>query len=62
LSLRAGGASGIGFAVAQAALTAGADVTIVGRSATKLHQAATKLAHEDQVHTFVADITSEAEW
>lgn len=39
----AGGSSGIGFAIAQAALTQGARVTLVGRSAEKLEAAAQRL-------------------
>lgn len=39
----AGGNSGIGFAVAQQALTQGASVTLVGRSETKLLKAAQRL-------------------
>ncbi len=49
-----GGGSGIGLETARAALAAGAQVTIAGRTPEKLHQAASQLPG---VKTAIADIT-----
>ncbi len=49
-----GGSSGIGFAIAKAALEAGAHVTIVSRNQEKLANAKARL--NESVETFVADI------
>ena len=49
-----GGSSGIGFAIAQAALEANANVVIVSRSADKLNKAKQRL--KNLVETFTADI------
>ncbi|MBI3898633.1 MAG: SDR family oxidoreductase [Gammaproteobacteria bacterium] len=57
----AGGSSGMGLAVAQAALAKGVQVTIVGRSADKLHQATNKLGASAPVQTIAADITDETD-
>lgn len=56
-----GGSSGIGLAVAAAALESGAKVVIVGRSAEKLQAAQQTLNAEDRVAGLVADMTREAE-
>lgn len=56
-----GGSSGMGFAVAQAALAKGAEVVIVGRSPQRLAQAAEDLASAQHVRTIAADVTSEDE-
>jgi NAD(P)-dependent dehydrogenase (short-subunit alcohol dehydrogenase family) len=53
-----GGSSGMGFAVAEALLAAGARVTIAGRSAERLEAAAARL---DGVRSFAADVTREAD-
>jgi NAD(P)-dependent dehydrogenase (short-subunit alcohol dehydrogenase family) len=42
-----GGASGIGYAIAQKALSMGAEVLITGRNAQKLEDASRKLCHEN---------------
>jgi NAD(P)-dependent dehydrogenase (short-subunit alcohol dehydrogenase family) len=55
-----GGSSGIGFAVARAALAKGARVDVVGRSRDKLARAASELG-ANGVRTHVADIGKEAE-
>lgn len=51
-----GGSSGIGLATAQIGLDMGAKVTITGRSAEKLEQAAACLGN---VHTIVTDVSDE---
>jgi NAD(P)-dependent dehydrogenase (short-subunit alcohol dehydrogenase family) len=56
-----GGSSGMGLAIAKAALAEGAEVTIVGRSATKLNKAATDLGGNGRLNTFECDITCEAD-
>ncbi|MGO4714103.1 SDR family oxidoreductase [Bradyrhizobium sp. 2TAF24] len=53
-----GGSSGIGFATAQAALAAGADVTLASRSADKLRTAAAALG--GSVAHGVIDVTDDA--
>lgn len=49
-----GGSSGIGFAIAKAALEANAKVVIVSRNIDKLHQAKKRL--NDQVEIYAADM------
>lgn len=57
-----GGSSGIGLGVAASALERGAEVVIVGRSASKLQTARTALASADRrVRSLSADMTQEAE-
>lgn len=56
-----GGSSGIGLGVAAAALSGGADVVIVGRSAERLQAAERTLGADDKVSSFAADMTNEAE-
>lgn len=56
-----GGSSGIGLGVAAAALEAGAQVTIAGRSADKLAAAARSLDAGDRLQGLVADMTDEAD-
>ena len=53
-----GGSSGMGLAVAKAALQEGAKVSIAGRSQERL--AAARSSLNDDVRTFVADVSSEA--
>jgi len=53
-----GGSSGIGLATAKAAVTAGAAVTLAGRSQQKLRQAQAELG---SIHAVSADITREAD-
>lgn len=55
--LVAGGSSGIGLEVARAALAQGARVSILGRDATRLSQAASQLG---AVQTVAADVANEA--
>ncbi len=57
----AGGSSGMGFAVAQAALAEGSTVTIVGRSQSRLDKAVAGLGHDARLHSFAGDITSETD-
>jgi NAD(P)-dependent dehydrogenase (short-subunit alcohol dehydrogenase family) len=52
-----GGASGIGFAVARAALAEGAEIIIASTNAAKLTEASTRLGG---VKSFILDITDEA--
>ncbi|MBV9231292.1 MAG: SDR family oxidoreductase [Chloroflexi bacterium] len=52
-----GGSSGMGLAVVRAALTRGAEVVAVGRSAERLERVASELG----VKTIAADVTSEDE-
>jgi NAD(P)-dependent dehydrogenase (short-subunit alcohol dehydrogenase family) len=54
-----GGGSGIGAAVAQALLTLGARVTILGRDASRLEEAATRLKSSGEIQTCSADVTTE---
>lgn len=56
-----GGSSGIGLGVASAALKAGADVVIVGRSQEKLQAARQRLAADGPVDALAADMTVESE-
>lgn len=56
-----GGSSGIGLGVADAALKAGADVVIVGRSREKLQAAQQWLAAEGRLAGLAADMTEEGE-
>jgi NAD(P)-dependent dehydrogenase (short-subunit alcohol dehydrogenase family) len=56
-----GGSSGIGLGVAAAALSRGAELVIVGRSAAKLQAAEKSLAGAARVSTIAADVTKEAE-
>jgi NAD(P)-dependent dehydrogenase (short-subunit alcohol dehydrogenase family) len=55
-----GGSSGIGLAIARAALARGAEVTIASRSADKLARAAAQLGAGARVATAVADVADEA--
>jgi NAD(P)-dependent dehydrogenase (short-subunit alcohol dehydrogenase family) len=54
-----GGSSGMGLAVARAALTRGAEVVMVGRSSERLTQAAAELEAADRVQTIAANATNE---
>src|SRR5262249_5050703 len=56
-----GGSSGMGFEVARAALTKGAEVLIVGRSQQRLAQAAEALAGAERVRAVAVDVTREDE-
>ncbi|RUU58087.1 SDR family oxidoreductase [Mesorhizobium sp. M2C.T.Ca.TU.002.02.1.1] len=56
-----GGSSGIGFGVAAAALEAGAEVVIAGRSAEKLKAATKRLAGAGRVAAIAADMANEAD-
>jgi NAD(P)-dependent dehydrogenase (short-subunit alcohol dehydrogenase family) len=56
-----GGSSGIGLGVAASALERGAQVVIVGRSASKLQAAQKTLASAGRVRGFSADMTHETE-
>lgn len=58
-ALVTGGATGIGFAIAQEMIDAGADVVIVGRRADKLSEAAEKLGSKCTWHQF--DVTKTEE-
>ncbi len=55
-----GGSSGIGLGVAAAALDAGAEVVIAGRSAERLRAALAALGRDRRVTGLAADITQEA--
>lgn len=55
-----GGSSGIGLGVAAAALDAGAEVVIAGRSAERLRTALAALGPDRRVTGLAADITQEA--
>jgi NAD(P)-dependent dehydrogenase (short-subunit alcohol dehydrogenase family) len=57
----AGGSSGIGLGVAQAALQSGAEVVLVGRSPEKLQRAAAELGGGPRLRTHAADVTAEDE-
>ena len=52
-----GGGSGIGFAVAEEFLRAGANVVLNGRSEDKLRRAATEMGRSSQVTTVAGDVT-----
>jgi len=54
-----GGSSGIGFALAASLLADKAEVTVVGRSETRLKAARTSLPNTERLRTIVADITQE---
>jgi NAD(P)-dependent dehydrogenase (short-subunit alcohol dehydrogenase family) len=54
-----GGSSGMGLALAEQMLTAGAEVTIVGRSEDRLSAARQRLPHPGRLRTIAADITRE---
>lgn len=56
-----GGSSGMGRAVARRLVTAGAAVTIVGRSSERLGLARHHLGNPPRLTTAVADVTQEAE-
>ena len=56
-----GGSSGIGLGVAAAALDAGAEAVIVGRSPEKLQVASRKLGAERRLRALAADMTQEAD-
>jgi NAD(P)-dependent dehydrogenase (short-subunit alcohol dehydrogenase family) len=56
-----GGSSGIGLGVAAAALDAGAEAVIVGRSPEKLQAASRKLAADRRLRALAADMTQEAD-
>jgi NAD(P)-dependent dehydrogenase (short-subunit alcohol dehydrogenase family) len=59
--LIAGGSSGIGLAVAEAALAAGARVTIAGRSRERLGRACAVLGAGERVRAVSADIARESD-
>jgi NAD(P)-dependent dehydrogenase (short-subunit alcohol dehydrogenase family) len=52
-----GGATGIGYAVAEQFIRQGANVVLIGRTKEKLTKAAEKLQQPDRIVTLVADIT-----
>ena len=52
-----GGATGLGYAIAETFLHTGANVTLNGRTASKLETAAQKLQHPDRIHLVAGDIT-----
>lgn len=54
-----GGSSGIGLGVARAAVAAGAEVVIVGRSPERLREASQELGDPAGLKTIAADITRE---
>ncbi len=54
-----GGGSGLGLGLAEAALAAGAEVTIAGRSAERLGAAARRLGAPGRLRTAVADVARE---
>ena len=54
-----GGSSGMGFALAASLLADRAEVTVVGRSETRLKAARTSLSNTERLRTIVADITQE---
>jgi NAD(P)-dependent dehydrogenase (short-subunit alcohol dehydrogenase family) len=56
-----GGSSGVGLGVAAAALKAGADVLIVGRSPEKVQAAQRTLGADRSVRSLAVDMTKEAE-
>lgn len=56
-ALITGGTSGIGLAIAEAYLNAGAKVIVTGRSESKLHKAIEDLSHFGEVKGLVMDIT-----
>lgn len=56
-----GGSSGMGLALAERLLAAGAAVTIVGRSAERLARARERLGRAPQLRTIAADATCEDE-
>jgi NADP-dependent 3-hydroxy acid dehydrogenase YdfG len=56
-----GGGSGVGLAVARAFLAEGARVTIAGRDAAKLQQAAADLHGGDRLYVTTADVTDPAQ-
>lgn len=56
-----GGSAGIGLGVASAAVKAGAQVIIVGRTMERLNAARETLAAEDRVTALAADMTQERE-
>jgi NAD(P)-dependent dehydrogenase (short-subunit alcohol dehydrogenase family) len=54
-----GGSSGLGFAVAKAALLEGAHVTIASSNPTKLEAAAKSLGSSDRLQWHVLDVSKE---
>ncbi len=56
-----GGGSGIGRGIARAALEAGAEVVIVGRSGKRLEEAIAELGSSAMVRPVTADVTNEAD-
>jgi NAD(P)-dependent dehydrogenase (short-subunit alcohol dehydrogenase family) len=54
-----GGSSGMGLALAEALIAAGAEVTIAGRSQERLAAAERRLAGPDRLRAIAADITRE---
>jgi 3-hydroxybutyrate dehydrogenase len=52
-----GGGSGIGAAIAQALVAAGARVTLMGRDAARLAYQSDKLAHDGEVQVQAVDVT-----
>jgi NAD(P)-dependent dehydrogenase (short-subunit alcohol dehydrogenase family) len=56
-----GGSTGLGFAVAQAALSDGAKVTICSSNGTRLKSAVAALGGGDRLTAEVLDVTKEAD-
>ncbi|MDJ0570320.1 MAG: SDR family oxidoreductase [Pleurocapsa sp. MO_192.B19] len=52
-----GGASGLGYAIAEGFLNNGANVTLNGRTLSKLEDAAQRLNHPDRIQIVAGDIT-----
>lgn len=52
-----GGATGLGYAIAEGFLNTGANVTMNGRTLSKLETAAQKLHQPDRIHFVAGDIT-----
>ncbi len=55
-----GGATGLGYAIAEGFLTTGANVMLNGRTLSKLEGAAQKLNQPDRIHVVAGDITDPA--
>lgn len=53
-----GGATGLGYAIAESFLHTGANVTLNGRTMSKLETAAQKLQQPDRIHLVAGDITN----
>ena len=56
-----GGSSGLGLAIAQAFVSAGASVLLCGRRSDALEAARERFASTERVHTFAADVTKRDE-